>query len=55
MEILENSSDTHLFFLLKNPNFMALSGNTGGEGPECNWGTSRGGGEMEENSYVFRS
>lgn len=44
MEILENSSDTHLFFLLKNPHFMALSGNTGDEGPECNWGRSRGGG-----------
>lgn len=55
MEILENSSDTHLLFLLKKPSFMALSGNVGGDSPECNWGRSRGGGEMEENSYVFRS
>lgn len=46
-----------LLFLQKKPSFMALSGKSGGGGPECNWGRGggSGGGETEENSYVFRS
>lgn len=48
MEILENSFDTHLRLLLKKPGFMALSGNTGGESPECNCSRSGAGGREGE-------